>query len=255
MNRCRTIALVLILCAFILSACHRKQPTSSVSQATETSATEDITISTFPPDASEPTTPLPTSPSTTIPMPTEPPLSQEDTFRLILDDRAIIPTTEYTWKVTCTPAVDDRGWGAQKYPHPFAITSYEKLQNSLASELYDLTYTDTLCKESFASVAEKYDEEFFNDHILLSFVVITQQNVLPEVVRVDTGNQILSDYGEFMNIIAYIGNVTDNPTNRQLYHVLIELPASYWNYGDEDFRCDGIDNVSGNNIWEIWGLN
>ncbi|MBQ7857154.1 MAG: hypothetical protein IJ351_00770 [Oscillospiraceae bacterium] len=258
MNRCKTIALVLVICMFLLSACHRELPVLSDSSTVTSSenVTEPIKPITTEPYTTQPTTTEPptTEPPTTEPPTTEPPLSREETIRQILDSRTLIPSAQYKWTVTCTPAVDDRGWGAQKFPHPYAIISYERLQATLASDVYDLTYTDALCKESFTSVAAAYDEAYFEDHILLSFLVVTQQDVLPEVIGVDTGEQTLSSWGEFMNIIAYIDNVTDHPTQPQIYRILLELPASYWDYEDEDFRCDGLDNTSDKVIWEIRDL-
>lgn len=61
MNRCKTIALVLVICMFLLSACHRELPV--LSDSSTVTSSENVT---------EPIKPITTEPYTTQPTTTEP---------------------------------------------------------------------------------------------------------------------------------------------------------------------------------------
>lgn len=151
-----------------------------------------------------------------------------------LKGRTLIPASEYSYKITCMEVYDPVGYAGQYW---FGSLSTESRGSGGYSdvylEIYNPYYTDAQCPESNHDVSCQYDEAFYENHILLVLNVHTQKGILPNVNRIYTGeeNPELSELGTFN---VYIDNVVENPTERAMYTIWIELPRSYWD-GETDW--------------------
>lgn len=232
------LIIVVLLCVGLLGACGEElrpvettRPTERPSVVTTAPQTTEPPVETTEPPV-ETTAPQETDPPAkpTEPAVTEPTLSWEDKVRQVLAERRVIPESDYTWKVFCTPSVGNRGWGLQFNPvSRIDLSVQSKMAGIESVGAFDFTYSDEQCPDSYLSYVERYDEEFFENHFLLSIHVITRQGLLPEVARIDTGEAVFGSLGEFPEIISYIGNVDEDAPmeERQIYTIIIELPASY----------------------------
>lgn len=113
---------------------------------------------------------------------------EEESLKKIVATRTVLPESEYTWTVTCTPAIDDRAWQAQSN-----VTTYVKYSSDSylwVTGWVDPSYSDALCPVSAQEQASKYGEAFFKDHVLVVILVYLEKGYLPMVRKVDFGEPL-----------------------------------------------------------------
>lgn len=218
----KRISAVLLL-SLLLTACQTvPQDASSLPSEPQPSASEPST---------ETTTPEVTLPAeVTEPLPTVP--SEEE----LLAQRVPLSEDLYTWQVTQTPPTDGRGWGTQARVSALAFRSKDDLAKKLSNDLYDFTYTDAACPISSIELASRYDDAFFQDSVLVLIEVLSHNEGLPEIERIDMGDHYFGIF-ELHDVQIYVKNTDLNSgQDKKFYLIFLELPVSI--AGSEDVIWD-----------------
>lgn len=205
----KTILFCLLICCFMLTACEQPQSPVETDATLPSSSAADPTVNPGSTTDTHPT--APTEPT----MPTAPVLSDEEQ----LAARTALSESSYSWKVVCTPALDERGFMPQYTVYPVYIYSENDFMHK-TSQLYDFTYTDDVFSESYQTLAEQYDDAFFAEHVLLTIFVITADDMIPQVRRIDIGEAS----PRFPQIVVYLDNTDAISVAKQVYQIFIELP-------------------------------
>lgn len=217
----KNILLCLLICCSLLAACGKAQNPVVTDAAIPSSNVTDPTVST------DPTIDAPTAPSVAT-QPTVPALTDEEQ----LAARTSLLESDYSWNVVCTPALDERGFMPQYTVYPLYIYSTNDFMHK-TSQLYDFDYSDTTFPESYRTLAEQYDDTFFENHVLLTIFVITANDVIPLVRRIDIGEAS----PRFPQIVVYLDNIDVISETQQVYQIFVELPINC--------RIPPVDNAYG----------
>lgn len=218
----KRILFCLLICCFMLTACEQPQSPVETDATLPSSSAADPTVN--PGSTTDIHPAVPTEPT----MPTAPVLSDEEQ----LAARTALSESSYSWNVVCTPALDERGFMPQYTVYPLYIYSTNDFMHK-TSQLYDFDYSDTIFPESYRTLAEQYDDTFFENHVLLTIFVITANDVIPLVRRIDIGEAS----PRFPQIVVYLDNIDVISETQQVYQIFVELPINC--------RIPPVDNAYG----------
>ena len=128
-----------------------------------------------------------------------------------------VSITDFTYSVCQTDVLSEDGWGFQG-EHASVYRSHELLTEKLEKGLSDLYNYDTVtpqCPESYRALMAQYSESFFEDKVLVEVFAVGGKDSVPVMEKIEIVNSVLN--------IHHTG--TSGDTDRQIYRILIELPA------------------------------